>query len=75
LARPVTALALDNAGKPWYLAPLPSGAVGTGYGSLSGDGRGGTIDGPVSSLGFSALGHAWLADPVRGFYIVQAGGS
>ena len=69
LQRPVTTLALDAAGRAWYLAPLPIGAVGFGYAAADSGVGGQTIAGPASSLAFSALGRAWLADPRGGFYV------
>jgi streptogramin lyase len=69
LQRPVTTLALDLAGRAWYLAPLPTGAVGFGYAAADTGAGGQTIAGPASSLAFSALGRAWLADPQGGFYV------
>ncbi|HET7700570.1 MAG TPA: zf-HC2 domain-containing protein [Candidatus Limnocylindria bacterium] len=69
LQRPVTTLSLDGSGRAWYLAPLPSGAVGFGYAAADGARAGQTIAGAASSLAFNALGRAWLADPLGGFYV------
>jgi len=69
LPRPVTTLALDQTGHVWYLAPLPSGAFGFGFAALDGVSAGSQVSGPASSLNFSALGRAWLADPRGGFYV------
>ena len=71
LQRPVTTLALDAAGRAWYLAPLPSGAVGFGYAAADSGQGGHTIAGPALSLSFNALGRAWLADPRGGFYVSE----
>ena len=69
LQRPVTTLALDSAGRVWFLAPLPAGAVGFGYAAADSGQGAQTISGPASSLAFNALGRAWLADPRGGFYV------
>jgi ligand-binding sensor domain-containing protein len=69
LQRPVTTIALDGGGRAWYLSPLPAGTFGFGYASADGAGEGRSISGPASSLAFSALGRAWLADPRGGFWV------
>ena len=69
LQRPVTTLALDPAGRVWYLAPLPVGAVGFGYAPAESSTGGQSIAGPAVSLAFNALGRVWLADPRGGFYV------
>ena len=72
LQRPVTALALDPAGRAFYLAPLPTGAVSFRYAEADGGAGGETITGPASSLAFNALGRAWVADPRGGFYVSRS---
>jgi hypothetical protein len=71
MPRPITTLSLDVNGRAWYLAPLPSGLLGFGYATADGVELGGTIAEPASSLDFSALGRAWLADPRGGFFVTR----
>jgi ligand-binding sensor domain-containing protein len=66
---PVAGLSLDQTGHVWYLAPLPKGASGFGFAALDEGVAGSQVNGPVVSLDFSALGHAWLADPRGGFFV------
>jgi streptogramin lyase len=73
LHRPITTLSLDQFGHVWYLAPLPAGAFGFGFAALDGTQAGISVNGPVASLDFSALGRAWLADPRGGFYVSREG--
>ncbi len=72
LPRPITTLSLDASGHVWYLAPLPSGALGFGYAAADGAHAGQTVGGPAFGLSFSALGQAWLADPRGGFWVSKA---
>ena len=66
LPGPVTAIALDPQGQPWYLAPaLQRG--GFVYGPVRGTATT-HIPGAATSLVFSPTGRAWLADPAGGFY-------
>jgi len=69
LNAPVTTLSLDQTGHVWYLAPLPSRALGFGFAALDDSQAGSQVNGPVASLDFSALGRAWLADPRGGFFV------
>ena len=48
-------LTLDTAGRAWYLAPLPSGAIGFAYASADGVTAGETVPGPAFTVSFNAL--------------------
>ena len=72
LQRPVTMLVLDASGRAWYMAPAPSGSIGFSYATADGAHAGSTVGGPAFSLGFNALGRAWLADPRGGFFVSRS---
>jgi anti-sigma factor RsiW len=74
LQRPVSSFAADQAGRAWYLAPLPSGLTGYAYGPADGSQAPSSVSGPAQSLHFSAIGRAFLADPRGGFYMSVEGG-
>jgi streptogramin lyase len=74
LQRPVSSFAADQAGRAWYLAPLPSGLTGYAYGPADCSQAPSSVSGPAQSLHFSAIGRAFLADPRGGFYMSVEGG-
>ena len=74
LQRPVSSFAPDQAGKAWYLAPLPSGLSGYAYAPADNSQAPRSVTGPAQSLNFSPIGRAFLADPRGGFYMSIEGG-
>jgi hypothetical protein len=52
--RPVSAFALDAAGRAWYLAPIPNGVVGFGYAPADGSQGVRSIPGAAFGLVFNA---------------------
>jgi anti-sigma factor RsiW len=71
---PVTALALDETGRAWYLAPIPNGIPGFGFAPADGSQAVRTIPGPAVGLSFSAAGRVFSADPRGGFYVASEDG-
>ena len=66
---PVSSLALDGAGRAWFLAPIPNGILGFGYAPADGSQAVRSIPGPSVGLAFSATGRAFSADPRGAFYV------
>ncbi len=66
---PVTFLALDQTGRAWFLAPIPNGIPGFGYGSADGSQAVRSIPGPAVGLAFSEAGRTFSADPRGAFYV------
>ena len=71
VGRPISALALDPAGQPWYLAPALQQA-GFVYGPVRGAQPARLVTGPATGLAITGGWKAWLADPLGGFYIGAA---
>ena len=74
LRTPVSALALDRSGRPWYLAPMPSGLLGFSYAPVYGSQAVNSIPGPAVGLAFSEAGRAFSADPRGAFYVAAEDG-
>jgi streptogramin lyase len=71
---PVSALTLDGTGRAWFLAPIPNGIPGFGYGSADGSQAVRSIPGPAVGLAFSDSGRAFSADPRGAFYVAAEDG-
>ena len=71
---PVTALTLDQAGRAWYLAPIPNGIPGFAYGTADGSQAVRSIPGPAIGLAFSEAGRTFSADPRGAFYVAAEDG-
>jgi streptogramin lyase len=71
---PVSALALDQTGRAWFLAPIPNGIPGFGFATADGSQGVRSIPGPAAGLAFSDTGKAFLADPRGAFYVAVADG-
>ena len=68
VGNPVSVLALDPSGRPWYLAPALQ-VAGFVFGPADRSQAARSVSGPAISLGFGRSGNAWLADPSGAFYI------
>jgi hypothetical protein len=68
---PVTTLSLDREGRAWYLAPIPNGIPGFGYGPADGGQAVRSVPGPAVGLAFGDSGRAFSADPRGAFYIAE----
>jgi len=66
LGRPISSLAADPAGRPWYVT---YGTSGFRFGQVAAD-NSIALPGPAISASFSPASRAWLADPAGGFYLV-----
>jgi streptogramin lyase len=66
---PVSALALDRAGRAWFLAPIPNGIAGFACAPADGSQGARSIPGPAVGLAFNETGHAFSADPRGGLYV------
>jgi anti-sigma factor RsiW/streptogramin lyase len=71
---PVSALALDETGRAWYLAPMPNGIAGFAFAPANGPQGARSIPGPASGLAFSEAGQAFLADPRGALYMATPDG-
>jgi streptogramin lyase len=71
---PVTSLALDRSGRAWFLAPIPNGTQGFGYGPADGREAVRSIPGPAVGLAFGEAGKVFSADPRGGFYVATEDG-
>jgi hypothetical protein len=71
---PVSFLALDPTGRAWFLAPIPNGIPGFGYGSADGSQAVRSIPGPAVGLAFSGAGRTFSADPRGAFYVATEEG-
>jgi anti-sigma factor RsiW len=69
----VSSLALDQTGRAWFLAPIPNGIPGFGYGPVDGSEPVRSIPGPAIGLAFSDSGRVFSGDP-RGAIFVAAEG-
>jgi streptogramin lyase len=69
---PVSALSLDDAGRAWFLAPIPNGIPGFAYGSADGSQAVRSIPGPAQGLAFNETGRAFSSDPRGAFYVALA---
>jgi hypothetical protein len=67
----VSSLALDQTGRAWFLAPIPNGIPGFGYGPVDGSEPVRSIPGPAIGLAFSDSGRVFSGDP-RGAIFVAA---
>jgi streptogramin lyase len=66
---PVSSLSLDRDGRAWFLAPIPIGIPGFGYGPADGSEAVRSLPGPAVGLAFGEGGLVFSADPRGALYI------